>query len=287
MLDGLLARNPGVEMGWFWNIDRLPQMSHAAHLVRVLSLHEFQEGFKNYRDLLFLARNLRQWESKMDTFSDMLANRRQAYAARLAQLGMQVRERDIARLEARRGALDAEVQGEAQSGDGAAFADPAERALAARIERAHAALRRLEAAAALGAPGVPGDAARREAADRLRRVEGALGWQLAQELPPRLWDTKKNMQQIAVELLQARERQDRLAQAQRDEPQRFDAFARRIDELQQRQAVEELAVTELRQQKEDLVAYANQARFAVAQIYDRANRGDAKPAQEPADAAKP
>ena len=293
LLEGLVASNPGEEMGWFWNIDRLPPMRHAAHLVGVLALHDFQEGFKNYRDLLFLARNLRLWESKMDTFGDMLVNRRQAYAVRLAQLGMQARDAGLARLEARQAALETELQAEAQGGDGAAFADAHERALAARIERARAALRRLEVAGAAGIDGAPGEGARREAADRLRRVDGALGWQLGQELPSRLWDTRKQMRQIAVELAQAHDRQQRLARAQQEEPQRFDGFAQRIQALQeriqalkprvaqlivqQRQAVEELAVAELQQQKEDLVAYGNQARFAVAQIFDRANRAAAAP----------
>ena len=38
----------------------------------------------------------------------------------------------------------------------------------------------------------------------------------------------------------------------------------------QEQAVQGLAVAELQRQKERLAVYATQARFAVAQIYDRA-----------------
>ena len=41
---------------------------------------------------------------------------------------------------------------------------------------------------------------------------------------------------------------------------------------EQRAAVQELAVAELTRQKERLVAYGTQARFAVAQIYDRAHQ---------------
>ena len=47
LLDGLLERNPGDEMGWFWNIRQLPEMPHAGHLTQVLAQHEFQEAFKN------------------------------------------------------------------------------------------------------------------------------------------------------------------------------------------------------------------------------------------------
>ncbi len=62
-----------------------------------MATHEFQEAFKNYRDLLFLARNLQQWQESLGVLRDMLANRRQAFAERLPQ----VREKET-RAEPRR-----------------------------------------------------------------------------------------------------------------------------------------------------------------------------------------
>ncbi len=62
-------------MGWFWRIGDLPEVPHAAHLTQVLAQHEFQEAFKNYRDLRFLAKNLDDWKSKLGVFDDMLGNR--------------------------------------------------------------------------------------------------------------------------------------------------------------------------------------------------------------------
>jgi len=52
--------------------------------------------------------------------------------------------------------------------------------------------------------------------------------------------------------------------------------------LEQQGQVQELAVAELTRQKERLVAYTTQARFAVAQLYDRAAL-----ARKPDDASKP
>ena len=40
---------------------------------------------------------------------------------------------------------------------------------------------------------------------------------------------------------------------------------------EQQEALQELAVAELTRQKDRLAAYSTQARFAVAQLYDRAN----------------
>jgi hypothetical protein len=54
---------------------------------------------------------------------------------------------------------------------------------------------------------------------------------------------------------------------------RLEQLSPRVAELTgaQKQYVEALAIAELDQQKERLVAYTTQARFAVAQLYDRAS----------------
>jgi len=83
-----------------------------------------------------------------------------------------------------------------------------------------------------------------------------------------------------------------VARAQVEEPARHEAFARRIAELaarikgliprvaalseDQRKEVQEIAVAELNRQKERLATYSQQARFAVAQMYDRATSAPQK-----------
>jgi len=275
LLEDLLASNPGEEMGWFWNIDRLPQMPHAGHLVEVLALHQFQEEFKNYRDLQFLAKNLRDWAGNLGIIEDMLANRRQAFAERLPQVQVMARNTGIGKLEKQRDELAAELARAQEQSDGVVFADAKERALRVRLERVRATLERDGAD-----PQLTG------ASERYRRVAGAMSWQLAQQFPVRLWDAKKDFRQLALELERARARDADLARAQREEPAHFDQFAARIAALQlriqaliprvtallelQREAVQEMAVAELEAQKERLTVYTIQARFAVAQIYDRA-----------------
>jgi hypothetical protein len=276
LLAGLLERNPGEEMGWFWNIDSLPEMPHAGHLAPVLAQHDFQEAFKNYRDLHFLARNLQQWEQKLAVLYDMLDNRRRAFAQRLPQVSAKQRALDIAALERRRDELAGELVRAEQIGDGWAFADTLEQEFATRLERARETLEMRRDDPELG-----------QARERFRRAAGALTWRLADALPERLWESKKAMKEIDAELAEVRGRDAALLQAQADEPARFDAFAARIAELdrrvramlprvtaligEQQSHVQELAVAELQRQKVRLAGYTTQAHFAVAQIYDRAN----------------
>jgi hypothetical protein len=279
LLDGLIASNPGEEMGWFWAIDALPDakgLPHGGHLAHVLAKHEFQESFKNYRDLLFLEHNLQRWHESLDALRDMLANRRQAYAERLPETIAKERAAGLEAAEQRAVALAAELDRVEREANAAAFATAAERELQARLDRVRETLARSGA-----------DPDLQQARERHRRVTGALLWQQNEEFAARLWNAKKGMKDLQGTLAQARGRSSAIAAAQRDEPARLDAFAARIEALaarvqamaprvaslarEQRAAVQELAVAELVRQKERLNAYGTQARFAVAQLYDRAN----------------
>jgi hypothetical protein len=279
LIEGLIASNPGEEMGWFWNIANLPDaqaLPHGDHLAQVLATHEFQEAFKNYRDLLFLERNLKQWNDSLDVLRDMLANRRQAYAERLPQVLEKERASGQAELEQRGDALAAEVERVEREVDVSAFATPAERELQARLARVQETLQRYGA-----------DPEFAQARERQRRVAGALLWQQNDQFAARLWNAKKGMQELQRNLAESRTRSAAIEVAQREEPARLDAFAARIDALaarvqaagprvaalaqEQQAALQELAVAALVRQKERLEAYGTQARFAVAQIYDHAS----------------
>jgi hypothetical protein len=274
MVQALFERNPGEEMGWFWRLGDLPEMPHAGHLSQVLAQHEFQEAFKNYRDLRFLSKNLEEWRDKLVVFDDMLATRRKAFAERLPQVRERAGEIGLGALRTRRDALAAEIaRGEADA-DGVAFADAKQLDLLARVASAQAA-----------ASGDDPELA--TARQRVRLAAGALTWQLAADFTPRVWAAKKDLHDIDDRIAEAQGRDAELAKAQGDEPRRFDAFEKRIAAIaplldvmiprvaalsrEQQIAVQDIAVAELSRQKDRLAAYSTQARFAVAQLYDRAN----------------
>ena len=279
LIEGLMGRNPGEEMGWFQTFRDLPLMPHARLLTPVIAGNEFQEAFKNYRDLQFLTHNLSDWHDSLGVFGDMLATRRQAFAERLPRIRAQgeASGNNIAQLQQHSDDNAAALKQAEDAQDGAAFADANERELQLRLKRVTDTLANLPPDA---------DPSLAEAHDRLRRVAGALAWQLAHEYPARDWTAKKGQQQTEDALVDARAHDEQLAKAQREEPARFEDFARRIAELdarlnilaprvaalstEQQAALQEIAITELKAQKERLTAYTAQARFAVAQLYDRA-----------------
>jgi tetratricopeptide (TPR) repeat protein len=282
LIDALLAGNPGEEMGWFWSLKTLPEMPHAAHLTHVMAQHDFQESFKNYRDLLFLQRNLTQWRDSLGAFRDMLDNRRDAYAKRLPQTRVGVQEGDsaLAALVRRRDTLAQQVQRAERDTDPVVFADARQQDLVQRLASVRATMK-----AAAGQPDVEA------LTDKVRLLSGALSWQLLQDYPARLWTAKKGLQDTDAQIAEARQREAALAQAQRDEPAKFERFAQRIAELdarlqtlqprivalaaEQQGVVQALAIGELQAQQQRLAEYRTQARFAVAQLVDRAQMAKA------------
>jgi hypothetical protein len=275
LIDTLVEQNPGEEMGWFWKISDLSDMPRARHLAQVLAQHEFQEAMKNYRDVRFLSRNLDEWREKLAIFDDMLATRRKAFADRLPLVRERQQTIDIDALVKRREGIAAEVAAGEAAGDGVAFADARQQEL---IERLKEVRRIVDAPAA--------DEEVFKARERVRLVGGVLAWQLAQDSVGRLWDAKIELERMEGQLAEAKAHADALSAAQRDEPLRFDRFAQRIAAMtpvlqvliprvanlgrEQRLEAQDIAVAELAGQQQRIAAYTLQARFALAQLYDRA-----------------
>jgi hypothetical protein len=289
-IDAMIDANPGDEMGWFWRLGDLPGVPHATHLSQVLAQHEFQEAFKNYRDLRYLAKNLDDWKLKLGAFDDMLAARRKAFADKLPPVQARAGDEGIAKLAKRRAAVAEEIAKGEQDGDGVAFADEKEQDLLARLKTLQD---------AVAAPNADREVAALK--ERVRLAGGLLAWRLAKAQTDRVWALQKDLVRIDAELDGVKRRDAALAAAQKEEPVRFDQFGKRIAALtplldvmiprvaslgrEQQKAVQDIAIAELTRRQERLAEYTTQARFAVAQLYDRAyanankepERGTAKP----------
>ncbi|MDE2566054.1 MAG: hypothetical protein KGL50_09715, partial [Burkholderiales bacterium] len=106
LVQGLLQANPGLdgsELGRRGALATLPVLpalppGQAQALVPLLAGHEFQQGLRNLRDLQFLGTRLARWQQSLDSFDDMLATRRRAYAERLPAVREQAGRADLAAL---------------------------------------------------------------------------------------------------------------------------------------------------------------------------------------------
>lgn len=275
----LLAQRAGEASeasGWYWRLGRIPDSVESRYLYELLATNRFQEGLKNYRDLVELNRNLDRWADSLGAFDDILDTRQRAYAARLPNIDTSLSSVDLDALAARRVELESRLQAIERSEDVVALGTAKEQELWATIEG-------LEPKLAL----LPNDAAGVEARAKQRFLRGLLLWDLRRDYKARLWAEHKSVGDLDRQLREAQRRHHEVESARNDWPQKFGELTVRIDALEprvaslktsaqaalvrQQQFLQGIAVDELKAQRDRLDTYLLQARFALAAIYDRAS----------------
>jgi lipopolysaccharide biosynthesis regulator YciM len=274
--------------GWFWQLKAVPDAPESRYLYAVLAGHDFQEGLKNYRDLLYMGHTLDRWGDSMEAFGDMIDTRERAYAQRLPRVDALLSSGAVEKLGQRKTDLDNRLNDIDGGADLAALGSAEERDQWARVQQLEAAL-----AAA------PENQDKADLKERLRLVKGVLYFRLNDSFKARMWQQRRTMKDLDLSLKEAQERWIRVQRARQSVPTNNGEFAARvaalkarIDALQGRMvAVEQkqgdylaqVAVAELDQQKNRLATYQVQARFALASMYDRA--ANPEPAKKPEDVA--
>ncbi|MGE3599982.1 MAG: hypothetical protein AB7N70_31010, partial [Dehalococcoidia bacterium] len=134
----------------------------------------------------------------------------------------------------------------------------------------------------------PDDAALDDARDKVRLARGVLLWKLDGEYKLRRHEARKGLRALSAEVVELRRRVASADGARSTIPRANDEFVTRIDAIEPRIAamlaavqtaqegqarfLADLAVGELRGQKERLAEYRTQARYALATTYDRASQ---------------
>jgi len=292
MLDELLGEDKDARYGWFWQLKALPNAPQSRYLYAVLADNDFQEGLKNYRDMSYLSSTLRHWDDSMQAFAAMIETRQRAHAERLPRADALLGSDKPAKLRDRRAAVGSQLDAVETGNDAAALGTPDERAQWANVAR-------LEEQLAAVPPSLERDAAR----DKLRLIKGVLYWRLDAAFKARDYEQRRSLRELDAALEELQNRWVRVQQARQTVPNDTGEFAARIAALaeriqsvrerlaraseQQNQYLESVAEAELRAQKQRLDAYALQARFALADIYDRGadqGQGAMAPAAAPAPA---
>jgi hypothetical protein len=275
MLDDLLGDDKDMRYGWVWQLKTLPDAPQSRYLYSLLADNDFQEGLKNYRDLNFLQHGLLKWDDSMEAFAAMIDTRERAYAERLPRADALLATDAPTRLRAARAAVDSRLNAIETGDDVAALGTAEERAQWAQIAA-------LEEQAAALPPGLERDTA----VDKLRLIKGVLYWRLDSSFKERSYDQRRALRELDAALEELQNRWVRVQDARATVPTNTGEFAQRIADLaarikavrerlvdtagQQNVYLQTVAAGELTAQKERLAAYAVQARYALADIYDRA-----------------
>ena len=277
-LDALVREESRQDEGWVIRLRTLPDAPETYYLMELMASHDFQTALHNYLDLEDLRSKLSAWRNGLDAFEDIIRLRSANYEPLLPEVDAQFRELDSRmrlRLEQRKH-LGARLR--------AMLTAPQPEHLATADELAAGqSIAQLEQQ--LGDSQSPAAVALRARAARLR---GALTWRLETEYHERLTAAHLHLNELN-EHVAALERQYesfvRTRQAATHSYVGYDEqIARlrqsagealaRVDTLMARQGhmIETVAINQLVARRERLVAQQTQARYAVADSYDRAAR---------------
>ena len=277
-LKALLREELKQDRDWVIRLRSLPETPETYYLMALMASHDFQTALSNYLDLEDLRTRLVSWQTNFDAFEDMIELRKQNYDPLLPEVDVDFRELDSQirlRMEQREH-LDKRLQGmlTAPRPDYLATAD--ERIMSERLDELE---RHLENSA------TPEMQAFQE---RIAHVRGALTWRLRTQYHERLTEAHTHLNELSGVIAAMTERYQSLVRTRQAATHSYVGYDVPINQLRRRvgealqkvnllmarqgHMLETVAINELKVRRERLDGYQAQARFAVADSYDRAAR---------------
>ena len=261
---------------WVVRLRSLPDTPETFYLTDLMASNDFQTALQNYLDMEDLRRRLIAWQSGFDAFEDVIRLRRSNYEPLLPQIDAHFRELDSQmrlRLE-QRDHLQKRLQDILTAPRPQLLATGDERIALERLRKLEAALKHGDGA----------ECAAQQA--RVQHLQGLLTWRLYTEYPERLTKAHKDLRDLNEDVRRLQERYTAFVRARQAAVHSYagydDSIKRlrtRVGEAQQRvdtllarqgHVIEAVAIDELNTRRERLEAYQVQARYAVADSYDRA-----------------
>jgi len=266
---------------WVVRLRTLPDTPETFYLTDLMASHDFQTALQNYLDMEDLHKKLLAWQASFDAFEDIIRLRRANYEPLLPTIDAQFRELDSQirlRME-QRDNLDKRLQ--------AILIEPRPELLATADERiAQERIRALETA--LAASTDPRAAALQV---RLQRLKGVLTWTLRTEYPQRLTEAHQHLRALNQDVAVLKARYDSFVRTRQAAVHSYEGYDLPISRLRTRvrealtqvdtlvarqgQLIETVAIAELKARGQRLEVYQTQARYAVADSYDRATKTQA------------
>ena len=277
-LKALVRNELKQDRNWVVKLRELPETPETYYLTELMASNDFQESLQNYQDLEELRQRLSAWQDHLLAFEDIIAVRKQYYEGVLPALDKQFKALDSQmrlRLEQRQ-TLHNRLQKLLVSPRPSFLQTADERVLR---EQLLALAQRHQA---------DGGEAGAETRRRIQRLQGVLDWEIRTTYDQRLTEAYVHLHQLDsdVESLNGIYRSFvRTRQAATQSYKGYDTqlnqlrnrirdAAERVDTLMARQGntLNKMAIHELEQRRQRLEEYQVQARFALAESYDRASK---------------
>jgi tetratricopeptide (TPR) repeat protein len=277
-LEALVREESRQDAEWVIRLRTLPEAPETYYLMELMASHEFQTAMHNYLDLEDLRSKLIDWKTGLDAFEDIIRLRGENYEPLLPGVDAQFHELDARmrlRLEQRKN-VGKRLQ--------AMLTAPRPEFLATAEERIAG-----ERLAAI--EGELGSAPRADLQKRVARLRGALTFRLETEYHERLTAAHVHLGELNVHVEALTREYDAFVRTRQAATHSYVGYDLQIERLRGRveesllgvemlmtrqgQMIETVAINQLMARRERLAAQQTQARYAVADSYDRAARAQA------------
>ncbi len=274
LVANLMSRDSSDTGRWYWQLKQLPDSEDARYLYHLVANHDFQDGLRDYRDVMALDRRLADWTRRLDALLDIVDTRQQAFEQRFPVVEAELDTVDMTQLHSRRDRLAQRLDEIRQDRDVLGVATAAQQDQWQRLTA-------LEQSPAWMLEQTS------DARARQRVLKGLLLWDMDREYRFRVWQQQRELAALDAALAQADTAMVRVETAHEQIPASLEVYRNRINAIrprllamratvtaalaEQQEHLQMLAVTELEQQRERLASYRVQARFALATIYDRSD----------------
>jgi hypothetical protein len=284
-LKALVRNESRLDRNWVVRLRELPESPETYYLLELMASNDFQESLQNYFDLEELRRKLAAWTDSLDAFGEIVETRGRYYDNALPPLDKRFKALDSQmrlRMEQRQ-TLHERLQKllTAPRPDFLQTAD--ERMLREQLAQLADKVRNDTSQA--------GEAARQ----RIERLQGVLHWNIHTSYDDRLTQAYKHLHALSADVEQLDDVHRSFVRSRQAATQSYKGYDKQLASLRRRvqeargkvstlmarqgSILEAMAIQEFEQRRARLEEYQVQARFALAESYDRANKsqgGEAK-----------
>lgn len=277
-LEALVREEIRHDKDWVIRLRELPASPETHYLMELLASHDFQAALENYLDLEDLRARLETWQRSFDAFEDMIDLRRRYYATLLPEVDQTFRELD-SRIRLRREQhrlLERRLEDLLVAPRPEFLATTEERLANERLAAFEAALRGHD------------DPKAQALRERIARLRGVLIWTLETDYHARLTAFAENLRNLQDAIATMTAQYDRFVRARQAAVHSYEGYEVPIRRLRTRVSsalaqvgllmarqghmLELAAIDELLARRDRLNTYRDQARFALADSYDRATK---------------
>jgi len=277
-LTALLDEKSDKDKNWVVNLRELPDTPETRYILDLMASHNFQESYKNYKDLAELRHHIDNWLDDLRVYEEMIEIRRAYQEPLLPVVEEQFKK------------IDARIKLRLEQRDNLAtkiknmLISPRPEYLATSEERlALENISALEEIIATGPQAMNEDVVR-----RVKRLRGIISWRVNSEYDQRLTDAYNNLVALDEIIKQLKISYNSFIRTRQAATQSYEGYTIPIRQLRTRlfsaqrelkgvmakqgRMIETMAINELDLRRKRLEEYQIKARFALAESYDRATK---------------